>query len=264
MPPTPKLLFFGEAGSGKTSIMGDSIDDPRLYPRFLIDIEAGSMAISSKVREITFDDLYKWAGFNDDTSKYDSTIACYDPKPGTVDVLTADASDLEDIFQILKLGFLPYKLLCGDSITEVNYKSLDNVTRKNFKKTQKGDGIMPIIGDYGDNGALMRRIIRQFRDLKIPLILSGHSQAKANEATGKIETKVALTGQLATDIPGMMTGAAYIYADENPQERIVTFLQTSKIKAKDRSENGLLSSQDFVWKKGENLLTDIFNRLGIE
>lgn len=271
MPPRAKILFMGEAGSSKTTLLANSLDDPRMFPRLHVDCESGSLAIQSKIREVNFDMLDKFAGWNERTQAYDLAQA-YEEIPNTVDVLPANYSDFQDIIDLMKTKRLPYKVLCIDTLSDTNFNSLYETIQRNHAKWKSkgktnlmGDGIHPELGDYGDNLIRMRGTVLQLRDLSMHMFVTSHSTVRKNPATDAEEIKPDLSGQLATSIPGMMSAVGYVYTPKGSGDcRTITFKQTHQIKAKDRSENGVLSASDFTWRKGENVLSEIFDRLGIE
>lgn len=254
------MLAYGFSGVGKTTLLGTAANDPRLWPGLILDFEAGLLSVASKVRwlENTLDAV-------DPTTRkrigLDNFIeSASKPVPGKLDAIKVSSwADLEDILDLLDHGDLPYKSLLVDSLTEINYLNLREVVEYNYKKTQKGDGELAQLQDYGRSATQMRTIIRGFRDLDMHVIFSILAQDTKDDLTGQKEVKPSLTGKLSEEIPGMCDIMGYIAADQPNSARRMYFQPTQRFRAKDRSEGGKLG--EYI---DDITLTVILDKLGIE
>lgn len=223
-----KLLVYGPPGSGKTTLFGTAKGDPRLTPALFLDLEAGDMAIASKI-----------------THRALKLVASdgYKPEPDAIDhVSIRDWADLQSAMDVIYNNDTGYKSVMLDSLTEINYLNLKRVLKINKDKGVKGcDGHVPTQPDYMRSATEMRDMIRDLRDLDVHVFLSAQKKRDEDESTGIIETLPNLIGKLAEELPGLVDIVGYISRGKGKAAgRTCLFQPTATILAKDRSEGGKL------------------------
>ena len=103
-----------------------------------------------------------------------------------------EASEIEEIAQLLESGKLDYDTVCLDSVTEMSEIVLANELRKN-KDPRKA---------YGEVIQIMTKTMRRFRDLPIHVVFIAKQQEVRDEATGMFHYQPMMAGtKLPTQIP---------------------------------------------------------------
>ena len=197
--PPLNLLVYGEPGVGKTYMLKTAVK-----PALVLDAEGGTLTLM---------------GSDTDILKINSP------------------EDIRDAFKELKNG-AGYKTVCFDSITEVYKCFMDEIIKKN-PNIARAYGDQPSLSDYGRASELMRRTIRQFRDLPIHFIATALVQDLKDEKDGSLTRLPSLPGKLAYEVAGYMDVVGYVFANENKEtgdvERGVLVQPRGTIIAKDRS-----------------------------
>lgn len=273
-----KLLTYGCYGIGKTAIFKTGINDPRIFPLLLLNFEGGTMSINSVINElkpiIDFIRAAKEAGkpkgaYKEDYENYVNSEK--NSRLDKVDVLKVTCwDDLEDIIDLLDSGKTRYKSLGVDSLTEINYLGLREITEKAGKTNPaKHDGELSQLQDYARSATRMRRVIRSFRDLPINVFFTALPVENKDETSGAIEIRPSLTGKLSEEIPGMLDVVGYMSThklksgeSEADSKRVIYFQPQGRFRAKDRSEGGKLGLY-MELDKDTKTLVEIFDKLEI-
>ena len=227
-----KMLIYSPAGHGKTTLLSTGADDPRLSPMLFLEFEGGTRSIRSKVRLLTLKDL-------ENPPK---------PVPGKIDVLPIrEWADFNAAYAFLAQEKSPYKSVCLDSLSEMNYLNMSEVLEAEIRANPKHDPDIAEQRDYLRSSGQMRKLIRYFRDLPIHVFFSAGAQTLQDPRTKKMELWPQLTGKLAREVPHLVEIVGYlaIAETEEGESRVLVVDSTSDVHAKDRTEGGLLGGM--VW-----------------
>lgn len=210
-----KILVFGASGAGKTTLCATAPGKT-----LIISMEAGLLSIKDK----------------------DNVTA----------IEVKEASEIEEIAQLLESGKLDYDTVCLDSVTEMSEILLAS------EKARSKDPRRA----YGEVIEVMTRTMRRFRDLKIHVIFVAKEDKIRDEQTGVFHHQPMMVGaKLPVQIPYFFDEvlALRTFTEENEEGKkiINRWLQTTigdNYTAKDRS--GKLETFE------EPNLTHVINKLG--
>ena len=210
-----KILVFGASGAGKTTLCAAAPGKT-----LIISMEAGLLSIKDK----------------------DNVTA----------IEVKEASEIEEIAQLLESGKLDYDTVCLDSVTEMSEILLAS------EKARSKDPRRA----YGEVIEVMTRTMRRFRDLKIHVIFVAKEDKIRDEQTGVFHHQPMMVGaKLPVQIPYFFDEvlALRTFTEENEEGKkiINRWLQTTigdNYTAKDRS--GKLETFE------EPNLTHVINKLG--
>lgn len=278
--PYVKMLFYGPYGIGKTHLIKTGVGDPRIFPMLMLNFEGGALSIASKIHKL--DTIRKYFRQCKEENKpkraYINEFREYlnqseNASIDFVDVLKVETwDDLEDILDILADGSSRYASIAIDSLTEINYLVLREITEEAGKvNPSKHDGELSQLQDYGRAATRLRRVVRTFRDLPMNCIFTALPQESKDETYGTTETRPSLVGKLSEEVPAMFDITGYMQSpkpraggsnSEEESMRTIYFQPTNKFRAKDRSEGGKLGDSMTFTKEDPTLVT-IFNKLEI-
>ena len=191
-----KILVFGASGAGKTTLCATAPGKT-----LIISMEAGLLSIKDK----------------------DNVTA----------IEVKEASEIEEIAQLLESGKLDYDTVCLDSVTEMSEILLAS------EKARSKDPRRA----YGEVIEVMTRTMRRFRDLKIHVIFVAKEDKIRDEQTGVFHHQPMMVGaKLPVQIPYFFDEvlALRTFTEENEEGKkiINRWLQTTigdNYTAKDRS-----------------------------
>ncbi len=240
------MLVYGRPGTGKTTFAGTAIDDPRAVPVLFIDVEAGTMAIRSKVTSISVAQM---------------TDAKFTPSTDRIDaVRVATWEDFQKLYDLLFDHPEWYRTVVLDSLTEVNYFALTDITdraaREKGRNPDKAE-----LQDYMESAGRMRRLIRGFRDLPGHTVFIAGVQDKENPKLRRDQLQPALTGKLVYEIPGLVSIVGFLEVELDENDQPIRVLYTAPCDAwiaKDRSEGGRLGGE-----MEDPTITKIFDALAV-
>lgn len=229
-----KLIVFGSAGVGKTVLIGSAVEDHRLLPGIIFDMEGGLRSIRSKTNEIKMEGPPRKKVFTGQAK----------PEDKKLDVLRLRRwEEFTEAFAILNDPKDPsniYKFCAVDSLTELNFMNLRQVV-----KERNPNEYVPERQDYGKSKAQMEVLFRGYRDLQMHVAFTALPDiSKTDGETGIEKIMPMLNGKLATGLPGLTDYVLYMKAQKVGQEirRLFVCQPDGRIDAKDRSEEGLLGA----------------------
>lgn len=200
-----KMLIYGPPGAGKTVLAATASEVPEMSPVLYVDVEGGTLSIRDK----------------------------------KVDVLRIKTfTELAQLLEVLRSGHHNWRTVVIDSLTEVQKLNMYEVMKKVVAQDPSRDPDMPGLREYGKNAEQIRRLIRGYRDLaNTHVIFTALASEVKDEKTGVVKVYPALTGKLATEIPGFLDVVAYLsVAEQDGAEiRVLVTDMTSRIMAKHRT-----------------------------
>ena len=210
-----KILVFGASGAGKTTLCATAPGKT-----LIISMEAGLLSIKDK----------------------DNVTA----------IEVKEASEIEEIAQLLESGKLDYDTVCLDSVTEMSEILLAS------EKARSKDPRRA----YGEVIEVMTRTMRRFRDLKIHVIFVAKEDKIRDEQTGVFHHQPMMVGaklpvQITYFFDEVLALRTFTEENEEGKKIINRWLQTTigdNYTAKDRS--GKLETFE------EPNLTHVINKLG--
>lgn len=211
------FIIYGDSGAGKTTLAASACAVEEMCPVLLVDAEAGTLSIRNKYPEI---DVIRLSHYG----------------------------ELVQIRDAIQKGTVPYKTVILDSITEMSKIGMDDImVRAVHTAHQKGetrDPDLPGIGEWGKSSNQVRKLVRAFKLLPIHFITTALAQVDTSKPS-KVVTKPALSGKLATELPGQFDEVFYMYKKDDKipdSEEVITnrYILTDAYNntfAKDRSTN---------------------------
>ena len=189
-----KVLLTGQSGAGKTSSVKSLIKAG--FKPVLISAESGLLSIADS--DVAVIDISR-----DENGK-------------PIDMKDRTAYLMTKVFPFLKEGKHDFDTVFLDSVTEVNATVMGYLNNKypdakdNLKK-------------YGENSEIMRRIVKEFRDLKFNVVLVALSSIEKDDV-GRRFTTADVVGKIGQELPAMFDEVLnlQVYTDEagNIQRRI--------------------------------------------
>lgn len=166
------------------------------------------------------------------------------PKPGE----PVTYSGLEEVFFQIKSDLMDdpksWYLVAWDSLTEIAQALTDEVSDDRFSRAKAknaawvpsvADAFFTDIGDYGTSTKMVRKLVRNFRDLPVHFAMTALERRDVDEDTSKVAYGPAVGPALQTSVLGYVDVVLYTKAED--EERPYFRAQTKKVgtaRAKDR------------------------------
>ncbi len=209
-----KALIFGPPGHGKTHFVGTAALDPRTTPIAIIDFEGGVPEVLTGLPGKGT----KWVSY----------------PVNSMETLNAAFSEIADPDN----GF---KAAAVDSLSELHTFFLMTVLEKEYNTNAKRqDPDKMEIQDYGIAMVQLRRFVRYLRDLDMHVFYTAHSKEEVDPREGQVVLPK-MAGQMAHEIPGMMTLSGYLALSQNDEgetERLLLLQGYARIRTKVRTQWG--------------------------
>jgi len=202
-----KALIFGPPKHGKTRLLGTAVFDKRTCPIAILDFEGGVLEV-----------LDGLPGGPNGPEWYHIPITSWD--------------DFNDAYERLRVNEEGFKACAIDSLSETHIFALLNLLEDPGIKREEKDRDLITQPDYGKGLVQLRRLVRTFRDLPLHVFYTGHAKEETDTREGLVKT-VKLSGQAATEIPGMMSLVGYLALAEDEEgktQRILLLQNYAKIR----------------------------------
>lgn len=199
-------LFYGEPGAGKTFLCGTAQDHPMTSPVLVLDIEGGTTTLHER-KDI---DVIQVRSIQQIKQIHDQLSASND-------------------------GY--YKTVVVDSLTELQKLDMQGIMREVVSRRPDLDPDVPSVREWGITGEHVRKIVRYYRDLKMNTIFTALMEQDKDD-TGAVTMYPSISPKrLRTEVPGFLDIVGYIYTEtgETGIQRRIQFVQTKKVRAKDRT-----------------------------
>lgn len=193
-----KGIIFGPPKHGKSTLLGTAVFDKRTTPINILDLEGGVLDV-----------LDGLPGGPDGPDWYHTPVRSWDDvNEGYERLVNNDPKDWSG-------GVVP-KAAAIDSLSETHLMAL--MTLLDDPSIRRDDKDKDLIQqpDYGKALVQMRRFAQMFRDLPMHVFYTAHSKDEADPRLGLVKM-VKLSGQAATEIPGMMSLVGYLALEEDDE-----------------------------------------------
>jgi hypothetical protein len=131
-----------------------------------------------------------------------------------------------------------YKTVSIDNMGELASLDMKDIMEAAFNKNpDTTDKDVPSPREWGKTRNHMRDIVRAFRDLPCNTIMTAHVRTREEEGQPTAFFP-SFSGQLRSDVPGLVDMVGYLYVDHLPKGgtvRKLQFAQTRRVIAKDRT-----------------------------
>ncbi len=232
------LLIYGDYGVGKTYLAGTASEVPMMSDVLLLNAEAGDLTLQVDEHNFQAIDSVRVTDYETASKVYDFLKAhCTARDAGDVDKLREMESWLRgtDPDKIKKPK--EYRTVIVDSLTEVGIYCLNQLLGISDSTQMNEETNSAEWADYGKSLNMVTRMVRNFRDLDMHVIMIC-SQKWTQDETKKMLYHPAMTGQLADKVQGFMDMVGY-YAltgtsEDGSAHRRLYVAPTGRFKAKCR------------------------------
>jgi hypothetical protein len=189
-----------------------------MRPVLFIDIEGGTKTIRDKYPDV-------------------EVLRVKDEFDGKGRLVKTSWERLQDVYEDIRKGVLPYKTYVIDSLTEGQKMSMYSVMTRTVKGDPARDLDIPAQRDWGKSGEMVRRMVRAFRDLDANVIFTALEASDKDQQTGAVTITPSLPGKLRYEISAFLDEVLYMYTkvEKDGIIRRVLTQPTGKFIAKDRS-----------------------------
>jgi hypothetical protein len=207
-----KALFYGDAGAGKTHLIGTASELEDLCPVLIFDVEGGL-----------------------------KTLRKFSTKDRIERKVIRSIEDLDkaytDLYHSIKDGVLPYKTVGLDSLSELTDVDMRAIMKDAYNRNPETVNVdVPSQREWGIARNHVRKIVRAFRDLPCNVIMTaGLGVEQQPEQPSKFFP--AFAGKLKMEVPGFFDIVGYMSTDTSGGDvvRQIQFLGSRRVVAKDRS-----------------------------
>lgn len=207
-----KDLNFGPPGHGKTHFLGTASTDERTAPIAILDYEGGVL------------DVLEGLPGRDETWFH---------------IPIVNPTDFNEAYDRLLQNDEGFKSVGVDSVTEIHNLFMTLILDGEADKRQDPDAAQQ--QDWGKARIQLNRLVREFRDLPLHCFFTAHHKDEVDPREGMVKMP-ALSGKLATEVPGMMSVCAYLAlttTENGGTHRTLLLRNYAKIRTKVRTPWGL-------------------------
>ena len=204
------MLFYGDSGTGKTTLAGSADKVPAMRPVLFVDIEGGTESLRHSYPEVDTVRVTTW-------------------------------KEMQNLYNVLYEGGTGYKTVVLDSLTEIQKFNMYTIMEAVVQKRPDLDQDVPSMREWGKNLEQLRKMVRGFRDLEMHTIFTALNKTDKDQRTGIITMKPSLSGKLADEVAAFLDVVCYYYVKqvgdgEDAQfKRLLLTQKTDGQVAKDRT-----------------------------
>ncbi len=210
-----KMLVYGAAGVGKTTLSCSSLDVPSMKDVIMINAEAGDLSVDTMkdLDAITVTEFRELGRINEYLKQH-----CKARDEGDKKFLIASEANLRGVNESEIKKPRQYKTVIIDSLTELEaycFNQLLGITDSTRldEETQSSEWT-----EYKKNHTMILRVVRAFRDLPMHVIMTCAEQYSQDE-TKKFKYTPDLTGKLSKKVQGFFDMVGY-YAQGKEGDKV--------------------------------------------
>lgn len=204
------MLFYGDSGTGKTTLAGSADKVPAMRPVLFVDIEGGTESLRHSYPEVDTVRVTTW-------------------------------KEMQNLYNVLYEGGTGYKTVVLDSLTEIQKFNMYTIMEAVVQKRPDLDQDVPSMREWGKNLEQLRKMVRGFRDLEMHTIFTALNKTDKDQRTGIVTMKPSLSGKLADEVAAFLDVVCYYYVkqigdgEDTQFKRLLLTQKTDGQVAKDRT-----------------------------
>lgn len=214
-----KALFYGPHGGGKTTLAASAVDVPEMQDVLVVTAEGGTVVFEDnpRIEAAELLDVVKIDRIEQFSKVYDflKTHVRWRDDP----TKEAELRKLQDtVFGGESDRLRRYRTVIVDSLTEIEAQNLAKILDLDSAGLDAGDD-MEVAGfpQFRKNMHIIQRIVRQFRDLDIHVIMIC-AQTYSQDERKVYHYSPKLTGQLRTNVQGFFDVVGWLVVGNKTAE----------------------------------------------
>jgi hypothetical protein len=205
------MMFYGDSGTGKTTLAGSADGVPEMRPVLVVDVEGGTESLKHTYPNVEVVRVKTW-------------------------------KEMQDVYNVLHDRTAhEYRTVILDSLTEIQKFNMYSIMGQLMQARPDLDPDVPGMREWGKNLEQIRKFVRGFRDLEMHTIFTALAQTEKDNKTGITSTKPSLSGKMGAEVAAFLDIVAYYYVkqigdgDDAEFKRLLLTQKTDAQVAKDRT-----------------------------